>query len=218
MKREKLSGAFGLLVLWALSKRSSSPARGVQPAPAPGSPVRPVRGSPSDLLHVWPYTLSEQKRRWTTEALHEDAAPHFAELLEHAKSLGFSPRIADAVRSPREQREERAMYGSKVDCSWHLGGRALDVELHGGGTTWHPDYAVLGEWWKAKGGEWGGTFSDYGQHGDFRHFEWAPGLGYPKQHGLCDTDYTGVAAYWRKSTRNAPPVPPNVVVMGRERR
>lgn len=200
-----------LFVLWALSKREKVATSAV-PSPAmPGGIVRkgpmpslqPVRGSPSDLEVLWPYTLSERRRRWTVDALHEDAADHFRDLVAHAEELGLSPRIADAVRSPREQREERASKSSHVDCSWHLGGRALDIELKGKGVAWDPDYEVLGEWWKAKGGEWGGTFTGYGDHGDFRHFEWAPGMGYPKQHGLCDTDYAGVAAYWKKSQRNA---------------
>lgn len=203
---KKRNGLVWLALLWAWSQRKSSPSSAttpeVQRKTAP-PPAGPLKGSPSSLETVWPYTLPERRRRWTTDALHEDAAPHFAELIAHAEALGLSPRIADAVRSPREQREERWRKSSTVDCSWHLGGRALDLELKGKGLEYDPDYEVLGEWWKEKGGEWGGRFAGYGEHGDFRHFEWAPGMGYPKAHGLCDTDYTGVAAYWKKSKQNA---------------
>jgi hypothetical protein len=212
MARRKSNGAVWLLVLWAWSKREKVAPSAV-PSPAmPGGVVRktpgpivfrPVRGSPSDLETVWPYTLPERERRWTLHGLHDDAAPHFLELIDQAKALGLEPRIADAVRSPREQREERASKSSHVDCSWHLGGRALDIELKGKGVLWDPDYEALGQWWESKGGKWGGLFAGYGDHGDFRHFEWAPDMGYPKQHGLCDTDYAGVAAYWRKAKQNA---------------
>ncbi len=129
----------------------------------------------------------------------------FRALVAQAKTLGLEPRVADAVRSPREQREERASRSSNVDCSWHLGGRALDIEIKGKGVEWDPDYEALGDYWEQshKGAKWGGHFEGYGPHGDFRHFEFAPGMGYPKDHGLCDTDYSGVAAYWKKSEKNA---------------
>lgn len=186
-------------VAWAWSR-----SRGPSSAPRPLEVVPSSSGS-ALLEDVWPYTLPERKRRWTLDGLHEDAAEHFRALVAQAKALGLEPRIADATRSPREQREERWSRSSKVDCSWHLGGRALDIEIKGKGVQWDPDYEALGDYWEQthKGGKWGGHFSGYGEHGDFRHFEFAPDMGYPKQHGLCDTDYQGVRAYWKKSKANA---------------
>ncbi len=181
------------LVVKALGERSSSSVQ------VPGE----SGNAELELGNVWPFTLSERIRRTTLDALHPDAEQRFRELMEHAKALGFRPRLADATRTPLEQREERWSKSSKADCSWHLGGRAVDLELHHGGLAWSEDYRVLAEWWKAKGGDWGGKFEGYGEHGDFRHFEYAPGMGNAKDHGLCDTDFTGIARYWREAKKAA---------------
>jgi len=193
----KLLGFLALAWVLGRSQKRDSP-RG-----ADGPELVPSPRDVDALGEVWPYTLPERVRRSSLDALHEDAHPHFLALFEQARALGLTPRIADATRSPREQREERASRSSKADCSWHLGGRAVDVELKGLGLAWDPDYETLGEYWEARGGQWGGRFRGYGEHGDFRHFEYAPGLGNPKDVGLCDTSYRGVAAYWKRSKRNA---------------
>ena len=180
-----------LALLWLLT-------RGLSPA-GKNQPALPVT---SEVPYsIWPLSLPASQRRWSLAGLHPEAAPHFRALVAEATARGWSPRMADATRTPEEQAYEVRSKSSKVECSWHLGGRAVDLELHGAGLTYHPDYAALGEWWANQGGVWGGTFARYGLHGDFRHFEYHPGIRSPKDAGLCVSTPGAIARYWQGQQR-----------------
>jgi hypothetical protein len=117
------------------------------------------------------------KRLASLDGAHPDARPLFQELIAYAESQGMHPQIATVTRTCAEQAV------SKARCSWHLSGLALDLALHGSAQVWHEDFRVLGEWWENKGGVWGGRFSGFGEHGDFHHFQWTPGL--PDEGAIC---------------------------------
>ena len=96
--------------------------------------------------------------------------PAFEMLIEQAEQWGMLPRIGDALRTCEEQ---RGASSSKVrERSWHVLGRAIDVELVGGLAA----YRRLGEFWESLGGTWGGRWTDtYPPNGDFQHFQWSGG-------------------------------------------
>jgi len=64
--------------------------------------------------------------------------------------------------------------------SWHVSGRAVDLNLRIAGTQQDAgscqNYAQLGQLWEALGGRWGGRFGGFGECGDAGHFEYHPGL------------------------------------------
>ncbi|MGH7605583.1 MAG: hypothetical protein ACRENK_16510 [Gemmatimonadaceae bacterium] len=99
--------------------------------------------------------------------------PYFDALLVQAENWGMHPVIGDALRTCADQ----AVAGT-VPRSWHVLGRALDLQLQG-----VDPYRRLGEWWEAHGGTWGGRWTDsYGPTGDFEHFQWSDG-----QDGIPDS-------------------------------
>lgn len=98
------------------------------------------------------------------------ALPAFSMLIEQAEQWGMFPKIGDALRTCEEQ---RGASSSKVrERSWHVLGRAIDLELVGG----LPAYQRLGEFWESMGGTWGGRWTvAYPPNGDFQHFQWSGG-------------------------------------------
>lgn len=94
------------------------------------------------------------------------ARPAFAALLQQAEDWGFAPVIGDALRTC----EDQAVAG-KVVRSWHVFGRAVDLQLSGADA-----YRRLGEWWESVGGTWGGRWTaSYPPDGDFQHYQWSGG-------------------------------------------
>lgn len=94
------------------------------------------------------------------------ARPAFAALLQQAEDWGFSPVIGDALRTCADQAA-----AGKVERSWHVFGRAVDLQLSGADA-----YRRLGEWWESVGGTWGGRWtSAYPPDGDFQHYQWSGG-------------------------------------------
>lgn len=87
-----------------------------------------------------------------------------AELILQAHALGYRVTLGDAYRDPR------CPYGSM--SSKHRRRLAIDLNLfrptadgleYLKGTM---DHEPLGQWWKARGGIWGGDFDDG------NHYEW----------------------------------------------
>jgi hypothetical protein len=112
-----------------------------------------------------------------------DAKPHFEALLAEADARGYLPSIVSAVRTCVEQGN---LAQTKAKRSWHVFGRAVDIELRKGAPKEDPArfYRELGEWWEARGGTWGGRWTDIypnglpgiagGTPGDLVHFQWTP--------------------------------------------
>lgn len=112
-----------------------------------------------------------------------DARPHFAALLDEATRRGYLPAIVSAVRTCSEQ---GSLAQTKAKRSWHVFGRALDIELRLGAPKDDPAkfYRELGEWWEQQGGTWGGRWTTLypsglpgiagGAAGDLVHFQWTP--------------------------------------------
>jgi len=160
-----LFGASSLLgIAWARRVASSAPSSG----PSSGRPgAAPGEGPP----------FGDARRLHTLDGLIPSARAAFGELLEEARRRGFRPSIISALRTCTEQ----ASVNPKVPRSWHLLGRAIDLELPGGTPA---DYTSLGEWWEAKGGRWGGRWTEQypiapcgpvGMSGDPCHFDWTDG-------------------------------------------
>ena len=73
-------------------------------------------------------------------------------LFTKAIELGFEITLGDAYR------DKRCSYGSKT--SKHHTRQAIDLNLFKNGVYLRKteDHKELGEWWKARGGVWGGDF------------------------------------------------------------
>lgn len=102
----------------------------------------------------------------------------FEDLLAEAERMGYEPSIgwAGAGRTCAMQNGlNPAATGASGCQSWHVLGRALDVQL----SPWSYDaYEALGQWWEARGGFWGGRWTQFGTMGDTGHFH-MPEEGYP---------------------------------------
>lgn len=103
----------------------------------------------------------------TLDGIVPAARPYFDALLARAESWGMQPVIGDALRTCADQAAT-----SQIDRSWHVFGRAVDLQLRGADA-----YRRLGEWWESVGGTWGGRWTvTYPPDGDFQHFQWSDGL------------------------------------------
>lgn len=109
--------------------------------------------------------------------LEPEVQPLAAELMRVARTRFPKAVVASGRRTCAEQNaiyaKGRTVPGAIVSnargcMSWHVQGRAFDVNLGKGAKT--SDYAWLGAEWVKLGGKWGGDFADYG------HFEYHPGL------------------------------------------
>jgi hypothetical protein len=181
-------GFLGLAALFAGPQRE--PEKRPEPEPPPGPPRR----------FVSPLEMPTWKRIGSLDGLHPDARPFFDELVDYAKAQGWNPRIASATRTCEEQRGLYESGSSKAACSWHLAGRALDLLLNKN-ASFHDAYRELGEWWRERGGSWGGTYAGYGEHGDYQHFQWTPPPLKEAHRELCATDDDCAEkqkAYWDK--------------------
>ena len=152
---------------------------------------RRVRGGVNALK------LPPDTRHHSLEGLHPEAKPYFEALIAEIKSRGDWPYISSAVRTFKEQAGLAGSGQSKVGCSWHQFGRAIDIDINGT-VEWDPEtYGAIGKWWEAKGPDfiWGGDFKSYGKHGDFVHFQYAPSLS--PGPSLCgNRDDETLARYW----------------------
>ena len=116
----------------------------------------------------------------TDEEALSELTPHTAakvrRLLAFGRSRGMQMSISSGYRSCPEQdatwEQGRSIEGPIVTSvrgcgSWHPWGRAADIYIPG-----YPEelYLVLGAFWEALGGDWGGRFGDPG------HFAWHPEL------------------------------------------
>jgi len=128
--------------------------------------------------------LKEATRRWPElEKLDEPARKPFADLLLEADRRSLDPHVVSGRRTASEQDK---LTDTKVRgrASWHVHGRAMDIELHKGKLA---DYASLGDWWEGKRagedrGFWGGRWKDlYPPDGDYMHFQWSPTVGVPEE-------------------------------------
>jgi hypothetical protein len=112
-----------------------------------------------------------------------EARGAFAALLAEATARGYLPAVVSAVRTCEEQ---AGLAHTKAARSWHVFGRAVDIELRKGPPKDDPTkfYRELGEWWEAQGGTWGGRWVTLypdglpgiagGAPGDLVHFQWTP--------------------------------------------
>lgn len=142
------------------------------------------------------------------------ARPYFDALLERAESWGMRPVIGDALRTCDDQ--AGASSSAVKVRSWHVLGRAVDLELQGVDA-----YRQLGEWWESVGGTWGGRWTTlYPPNGDFEHFQWSGGRdGIPDEvwpaGEACET---ARASYLASDAAQTAPAGPVVSVAGAPRR
>jgi hypothetical protein len=151
------------------------------------------------------------------------ARPMFEALLAEAKRRGFMPSIVSAVRTCTEQ---GGLAQSKAKRSWHVFGRAVDIELHKGAPKDDPAkfYRELGEWWEEQGGTWGGRWTDIypnglpgiagGTPGDLVHFQFTPPpltTGVPvalwPKDATCEEVSAAAAAYFANGGSRVPSLP-----------
>ena len=128
--------------------------------------------------------LKKKDRLHTLRGIVPEARPHFAILIEQAKSWGMHPYISVALRTCEEQGRLTGQSAVSTCRSWHTLGRAVDLELReaDGSPADASTYNLLGEFWESMGGIWGGRwvalypngipgFPDAGP-GDPVHFQW----------------------------------------------
>ena len=129
--------------------------------------------------------FDDRNRLKTLDWLVPDAREAFATLLAEATRRGYLPSIVSAVRTCAEETNLASNPSGKAKRSWHVLGRAVDIELHLGAPADDPTkfYRELGQWWREQGGTWGGDWPTSFQPfpgftvGDVMHFQWTPGLG-----------------------------------------
>lgn len=93
-----------------------------------------------------------------------------ATLILKAEDLGYEVTLGDAYRDPRVFGALGVRQGYGQGRSAHKLRLALDLNLFRAG-QYLPDtqaHRVLGEWWQAQGGTWGGQFDD-GNHYSLEH-------------------------------------------------
>jgi hypothetical protein len=167
-------------------------------------------------------TPEAYSRLKTLDAIVPPARAAFDALIAHATAQGFQPYIVSAVRTCAE---ESGMTQTKVRRSWHVLGRAVDVELHAHGSvaTMIDAYQALGEWWEALGGTWGGRWTTLypvphpagwcgpaDMPGDVCHFQWTDGAEavpesvWPRAVTACGDVDRLVNAY--RASQGAPPL------------
>jgi len=122
-----------------------------------------------------PPKLKEQDELYV-QGLEPEVQNVFRLLLLHAYALNPKAHVVSGRRTEAEQNrlyaQGRTAPGAIITkargcMSWHVLGRALDL----GGLT-DAQMRVLGDWWKARDGKWGGDFP--GLY-DPMHFEYHPG-------------------------------------------
>lgn len=127
--------------------------------------------------------FQNQDRLKTLAYLVPDARVAFTALMAEATKRGFLPTIVSAVRTCCEEQNLASAKG-KGTRSWHIFGRAVDIELHLGAPSDDPAkfYRELGEWWESQGGTWGGRWTTSwptapgvpGASGDVMHYQFTP--------------------------------------------
>jgi len=135
-----------------------------------------------------------------------EAQRPFRALLREMRRRGLDPEILPlgAGRTCAQQNAiDPAATGATGCESWHVLGRALDIGIN---APTCDNYRSLGEWWEARGGFWGGRWTQFGGCGDAGHFHWpeTPGEGSPH---ACPTnpaecarfreEYLQAAQAWR---------------------
>ena len=101
--------------------------------------------------------------------------PAFRALLAEAQRLDLRPQITTSIRTCEQQAAIAPGATFARGCmSWHVLGRAMDLELEPGTCA---SYTELGEFWESIGGVWGGRWTErFPGCGDAGHFEYHPGL------------------------------------------
>ncbi len=167
--------------------------------------------------------FQNQERLKTLAFLVPDARAAFERLIAEATTRGFHPTIVSAVRTCCEEKNLASAKG-KGTRSWHIFGRAVDIELHLGAPADDPAkfYRELGEWWESQGGTWGGRWTTSwptapgvpGASGDVMHFQFTPPplSDVPPQElwptgADCSTIDANQTAYLRRDAVNATPAP-----------
>lgn len=169
--------AFGVLALREAFK-SRPPTRREPPESIRERFRTPHRGGTT------PPELSAKQRLHSLAGIVPEARAPFDELLAQAKAWQMSPYISSALRTCKEQGALKGQSAVSSCKSWHTLGRAVDLELRNedGSPGDRGTYELLGEWWEAHGGIWGGRwlksypeglagFPEAGP-GDPVHFQW----------------------------------------------
>lgn len=88
-----------------------------------------------------------------------------AKLLDRAHEMGYEVTFGDAYRDPRVFGAVGIKAGYGHPSSAHKQRLAIDLNLFKDGKFLPntADHKLLGEWWEAQGGTWGGRFED-GNH------------------------------------------------------
>jgi hypothetical protein len=125
---------------------------------------------------TFPWTLDVATRAHSLAGVHPEAAEAFQALIAEAENLGFArPYLSSVFRTCGEQSGTAGSSAGGGCHSWHVFGRAVDVDLGSEATI--DDYAALAETWELAGGTWGGRWIEqYPPLGDYMHFQWTPGL------------------------------------------
>lgn len=107
----------------------------------------------------------------TLDDLVPSVRPKFDQLIEQASAWGMHPHIRSVGRTCAQQAENVKAGASHADLcrGMHVLGHAVDLDLSPNTCA---TYTKLGEWWEARGGVWGGRWTNFGPCGDQGHFHY----------------------------------------------
>lgn len=110
-------------------------------------------------------------------------------LIAEATKRGFKPKVRSVGRTCEQQDEQKKLgYSQAGLCrSMHVLGHAVDLDLSPNACS---TYTALGQWWEARGGVWGGRWTQFGACGDAGHFHWGFDKAQAVPTKLCPADVT----------------------------
>lgn len=114
---------------------------------------------------------------------------HVEALIAEAKRRGMQPKIRSVGRTCAQQAEQVKLGYSHADLcrSMHTLGHAIDLDLSPNACS---TYTELGKWWEARGGVWGGRWTQFGPCGDAGHFHWGFDKAQAVPTSVCPADVT----------------------------
>lgn len=116
-------------------------------------------------------TVETYQPTGTLEDLVPSVRPEFDALVAQAQAWGMAPHVRSVGRTCAQQEANVKAGASHADLcrGMHVLGHAVDLDLSPNTCA---TYTKLGAWWEARGGVWGGRWTQFGPCGDSGHFHY----------------------------------------------
>lgn len=137
----------------------------------------------------WLGAVPEPYATKTLDDLVPEVRVHVDALIAEATRRGMKPKVRSVGRTCEQQAEQVKLgYSQAGLCrSMHTVGHAVDLDLSPNVCS---TYTELGKWWEARGGVWGGRWTQFGPCGDAGHFHWGFSGAQAVPTSLCPGDVT----------------------------